>query len=130
MSRRSHLKAEEFELDAEGVAEDFDGVGVGVKGASNGGDQVLGFGEALQGLFDDGLAGAGDAEHQAKAALLAMDFEDVNDLLLLGQELQVAEVEGVLGQPVEGSDHDCSFRRNSPLATASRSRAAPWRWPL
>ena len=37
-----------FELDAEGVAEDFDGVGVGVQGAGDGGDQVLVFGEALQ----------------------------------------------------------------------------------
>ena len=91
---------------------------------------MLVFGEALEGLFDDGLAGAGDAEHQAEAALLAMDFEDIVNLLLLGQEFQVARVEGVLGEPVEGADHGCSFRRRSPLATASRSRAVPMRWPL
>ena len=57
------------------------------------------FGEALQGLLDDALAGAGDAEHQAKPALLAVDFEDVVNLLLLGQELEIAEVEGVFVNP-------------------------------
>ena len=119
-----------FEFDTEGVAEDFDGVGVSMKGAPDGGNQVLVFGEALERLLDDGLAGAGDAEHQAEPPLLTMDFEDIVDLLLLRQQLQVAQVEGVLGEPVEGSDHGCSFRRWSPLATASRSRAAPWRWPL
>ena len=124
------LEGGAFELDAEGIAEDFDGVGVSVQGASNGGDEVLVFGEALQGLFDDALAGAGDAEHQAESALLAMDLEGVVNLLLLGQEFEVAKVEGVLRQPIEGSDHDCSFRRLSPLATASSSRAAPMRWPL
>jgi hypothetical protein len=48
-----------FEVDAEGIAEDFDGVGVGVQGAGDAGDEVLVFGEALQGLLDNGLAGAG-----------------------------------------------------------------------
>ena len=124
------LEGGAFELDAEGVAEDLDGVGVGVQGAGDGGDQVLVFGEALQGLLDDALAGAGDAEHQAQSALLAMDFEGVVDLLLLGQEFEFAAVEGVLGQSVEGADHGCSFRRARPLATASRRRAAPRRWPL
>ena len=45
------------EVDAAGVAEDFDRVGISVQGAGGGGDQVLIFGEALQRLFDDGLAG-------------------------------------------------------------------------
>jgi hypothetical protein len=48
-----------FEFDAEGIAEDFDGVGVGVQGPGDGGDEVVVFGEALQGLLDDRLAGAG-----------------------------------------------------------------------
>ena len=56
----------------------------------DGGDQVLVFGEALEGLFDDGLAGAGNAEHEAEAALLAMDFEGVVNLLLVGQEFEFA----------------------------------------
>ncbi len=36
-----------FELDAESVAEDFDGVGVGVQGPGDGGDEVLVVGEFL-----------------------------------------------------------------------------------
>ena len=77
------LEGGAFEVDAEGVAEDFDGVGVGVQGAGDGGDEVLLVGEALQRLLDDGLAGAGDAEDQAQSALLAVDLEGVVDLLLL-----------------------------------------------
>ena len=38
------LEGGAFELDAEGLAEDLDGVGVGVQGAPDGGDQVLVFG--------------------------------------------------------------------------------------
>jgi hypothetical protein len=124
------LEGGAFEVDLEGLAEDFDGVGVGVQGAGDGGDKVLLFGEALQRLLDDGLAGAGDAEDEAQSSLLAMDLESVVNLLLKGQQFQGAEVEGVLGETVEGADHACSFRRKSPLATASRSRAAPMRWPL
>ena len=124
------LEGRAFELDAEGFAEDFDGVGISVQSARDSSDQVLVFRETLEGLFDDALAGAGNAEHQAESALLAMDFEGVVNLLLLGQEFEFAEVKVVLGQSVEGSDHDFSFRRLSPLATASRSRAAPIRWPL
>ena len=37
-------KSRAFELDAESLAEDLDGVGVGVQGASDGGDQVLVYG--------------------------------------------------------------------------------------
>ena len=48
---------------------------------------MLLFGQALQRLLDDALAGAGDAEHQAQSALLAMDLERVVNLLLLGQQL-------------------------------------------
>ena len=91
---------------------------------------MLVFGEALQGLFDDGLARAGNAEDEAEAALLAMNLERVVDLALRGQQFELARVEGVLGQSVEGADHGSSFRRNRPLATASRRRAAPVRWPL
>ena len=57
------------ELDTKSIAQDFYRVGVGVQGACDGGDEVLIFGEALQGLLDDGLAGAGDAEHEAEPAL-------------------------------------------------------------
>ena len=91
---------------------------------------MLVFGEPLVGVFDDGFAGAGDAEYEAESALLAVDGERVEDLLLSGEEFGIATVEGVLGESEVGADHDCSFRRRSPLATASRSRAGPMRWPL
>jgi Flp pilus assembly protein TadD len=57
-----------------------------VQGAADGGDQMLVVGQALQGLFDDGFAGAGNAEHQTESALLTMDLEGVVNLLLLGQK--------------------------------------------
>lgn len=119
-----------LELDADGVAEDFDGVGVGVEGACDGGDEVLALGELLEGVFDDGFAGAGEAEDEAEPALLAVDLEGVEDLLLGGEEFEFASVEGVLGESEVGADHDCSFRRRSPLATVSRRRAGPMRRPL
>ena len=120
------LEGVALEFDLEGIAQDFDGVGVSVQGAGDAGDQVLVFGEALERLLDDALAGAGYAEDQAESALLAVDFERVVNLALRGQEFQFAQVEGVLGQSVEGADdHGCSFRRWRPLATASRRRAAP-----
>ena len=37
------------ELDAKGIAEDFDGVGIGVQGSPNGGDEVLVIGEGAGG---------------------------------------------------------------------------------
>jgi len=85
MRRRSHLKALLFELDAERLPQDLDGVGIGMQGAGNGGDQVLVFGEALQRLFDDGLAGAGNAEDEAESTLLTMDLEGVVNLPLRRQ---------------------------------------------
>ena len=36
-------------------------------------------------IFEDGLAGAGFAEDDAEAALLAVDFEDVKVTLLVGE---------------------------------------------
>ena len=52
-----------------------------------------------EGLLDDGLAGAGDAEHQAQSALLAMDLERVVNLLLLGQEFELGGRKGFWVSP-------------------------------
>lgn len=92
------LEGATFELDADGFAEDFDVVGVGVQRPRDSGDQVPVLGQALKRLLDDALAGAGDAQHEAESPLLAMDLERVEDLLLVRQEVEIAEVEGVLGQ--------------------------------
>lgn len=125
------LEGGSFEFDAESVAEDFDGVGVSVQRSGNGGDEMLVFGKALQGLLDDAFAGPGQPEDEAEASLLAMDLERIVNLLLQREQFEFACVKRILGQPVESSDHYCwSFRRLSPLATASSNRATPMRWPL
>ncbi len=87
------------ELDLEGVAKDAQGVVIGVQGAiDHGRDHAFGIvGE--QGLFEDALAGAGFAEHQAQAALLGVDLEDVEDFLLVGQQGEGLGVEGVAWRP-------------------------------
>src|SRR6202011_4749392 len=81
-----------LELDAKGIAQDFDSIGISMQGAGDGGDQVLVFGEALERLLDDALAGAGDAEDEAESSLLAMDFQGVMNLALLGQQSQLTAV--------------------------------------
>jgi hypothetical protein len=53
------------------------------------------------------------------------------NFLLMRQELKLACIEGILGESKKRADHSCcSFRRRSPLATASSSRALPMRCPL
>ena len=75
-----------FELDLEGFAEDAQGVVVGVEGAvDDRGDEALGV-VVEEGLFEDALAGARFAQHQAQAALLGVDAEDVEDFLLVRQQ--------------------------------------------
>ncbi len=58
-----------------------------------------------QGLFEDRLAGAGFAQHQAQAALLGVDAQDVQDLLLLFQERKVLGVERIALETKVGSNH-------------------------
>jgi hypothetical protein len=129
MSFRSHWERRVRELDAEGVAENLDGVGVGVQRPAHGGDQVLVGGPALQGLFDDALTGAGHAQDQAQSPLLAVDLERVVNRLLVRQQFDLAALERVAGESEVRANHGCSFRRASPLATTSSRRAAPMRWP-
>ena len=72
-----------LELDLERLAEDAQGVVVGVQGAvDDRGDHAFGV-VVEQRLFEDAFAGAGFAEHQAEAALLGVDAEDVEDFLLV-----------------------------------------------
>jgi hypothetical protein len=94
-----------LELDLEGFAEDAQGVVVGVKSAvDHRGDQAFGVvGE--QGLFEDAFAGAGFAQHQAEAALLGMDAQDVEDFLLVRQEGDGFGVEGIALETKVGADH-------------------------
>lgn len=53
------------------------------------------------------------------------------DFLLVGEEFEFSGIEGVVGDTVEGADHDCSsFRRERPLKVVSSGRATPIRCPL
>jgi hypothetical protein len=75
-----------LELDLEGFAEDAQGIVVSVQGAvDDRRDQALGI-MVQERLLQDAFAGAGFAQHQAKAALLGVDSKDVEDFLLVSQE--------------------------------------------
>jgi len=56
------LEGGAFEFDTKRFAQNFYRVGIGMQRAADDGDEVLIFGKSLEGLFDDGLAGAGDAD--------------------------------------------------------------------
>jgi len=84
-----------FGLNGESVAEDLQGVVVGVQGAGDGGgDHAFGI-VGSDGFFDDAFAGAGFAHEQAEAALLGVDFDGVEDALLMGEQVEFGVVEGV-----------------------------------
>jgi hypothetical protein len=93
------------ELDLEGFAEDAERVVVGVEGAvDHRGDHAFGV-VGKQGLFQDALAGARFAQDEAEAALLGVDVEDVEDLLLMGQQGERFGVEGMALEAEVGADH-------------------------
>ncbi|MBK9990947.1 MAG: hypothetical protein IPP19_09495 [Verrucomicrobia bacterium] len=105
-----------------------------------------------EGLFEDGFAGAGFTEDEAKPALLGVDFQDVEDLLLVREQRKRFRVEGDFLKTEVGADHGCAsaewfgfllsgfwlpasgiWRLVSglrSLAIMSSSRASPMRSPL
>jgi hypothetical protein len=101
-----------LELDLESAAEDAQGVVIGVEGAiDDRGDHPLGI-VMDERLFENAFAGAGFAQNQTEATLLGVDMEDVEDLLLVGQEGNGFRVERMALQAKMGTDHRClkSFR--------------------
>ena len=57
-------------------------------------------------VFEDGFAGAGLAEDDTEAALLGVDFEDVEVALLVFEErLVLVDAERVLANAEVGADH-------------------------
>ena len=84
-----------LELDLKSFAEDSQRVVVGMEGAvDDGGNHPFGV-VRQERLFEDALAGAGFAEHEAEAALLGVNAEDVEDFLLMGQERDGIKVKGI-----------------------------------
>jgi hypothetical protein len=93
------------ELDLKGLAEDAQGVVIGVQGAvDDGGDEAFGV-VVEEGMLEDGFAGARFAQDQAQAALLGVNAEDVKDVLLMRQEREGLGVEGIAGKTKVGSNH-------------------------
>jgi hypothetical protein len=88
-----------LKLDLEGLAEDAQGVVIGVQGAvDNRGDHAFGV-VVQEGLFEHAFAGAGFAQDQAEAALLGVDSEDVEDFLLVGQQREGFGSKGLRWRP-------------------------------
>jgi hypothetical protein len=58
-----------------------------------------------QRVFEHALAGARFAQHQAEAALLGVDAEDVEAFLLVRQEREGFSVEGMALEAEVGADH-------------------------
>ena len=84
-----------LELDLEGLAEDAQGIVVSMEGAvDHRGHHALGV-VVDQGLFEDGFSGARLAQDQAEAALLGVNPEDFEDLLLVFEQREVLGVERV-----------------------------------
>lgn len=76
-----------FDFDAEGFAEDVQGVRVGMQCPGDGRSDHL-FGVVIDdGLFDDAFARAGFTHDQAKPALLSMNFDGFKYLLLMRNQL-------------------------------------------
>jgi hypothetical protein len=94
-----------FKLDLKGFAEDAERIVVSVQRAIyHGRDHAFGV-VRQERLFEDAFAGAGFAEHQAQAALLGVDPEDVEDFLLVGQQREGLGVEGMALEAKMGADH-------------------------
>lgn len=94
-----------LELDLKGLAEDAQGVVVGVEGAvDDGSDHALGV-MVEEGLLEDRFPRARFAENKAEAALLGVNPEDIKDLLLMGQESDGLRIEGVARETKMRADH-------------------------
>jgi hypothetical protein len=98
-------------FDLERLAEDMQRIGVGVKGSGDGwGDHALGV-MVEDGMFNDAFPCAGFSHDDAQSPLLAMDFDCLKNVLLMGQKRGfVCVIERVLFQTEVRTYHDvCSL---------------------
>ena len=93
-------------VEPEGLAEQAQQVGPGVQRAvDDRRDPLLGI-MADNGVLEDGLAGARLAEDDAKPALLAVDFQDVEVTLLMFEQRDIlVDGEGLVADSEAASDH-------------------------
>jgi len=94
-----------LELDLEGFAEDAQGVVIGMERTVDHRRDHPFWVVSQERLFQNAFAGAGFAEHQAEAALLGVDAQDVEDFLLVRQECDGFSVEGMALETKVGADH-------------------------
>ena len=93
------------ELDLERGTEDAERVVIGVERAvDHRRDQALGI-VMDERRFQDAFADAGFAEHETKTALLGVDFQNVEDFLLVREERGRLGVEGIFLETEVGADH-------------------------
>ena len=94
-----------LEFGIEGFAQDLDGIGVGMEGAADRGDELTLVLPLLEGFLDDGFASSRIADDQAQSALLAMDAQGIVDFLLPRQQVYPAGGKRVICESVIGSNH-------------------------
>ena len=73
-------------FEVEGLAKEAEDVAPGVEGAVDDGGDPVPLVVVDEVVFEDGFSGAGFADDEAEAALLGVDFEDVEVALLVGEE--------------------------------------------
>jgi len=79
-------------------------------------------------VFYAGFSRAGFSHQQAQSALVRMDLDDIEDLLLVVQQLYAVRMEGIGVNAVKCSyQFDAPFRFNLPFATRSNLFAFPMR---
>jgi hypothetical protein len=104
-----------IDFKAKGVAKNAQGVAVRVKGAGDGGGDEAFLVMILEGLFDDRFTGAGLAQEQAQPALLAMDAQRIEDVLLMRQQRNGVGMEGAGTQAKVRTDHKSIFKNEEAL---------------
>jgi|TARA_B110001454_G_scaffold193323_1_gene194145 hypothetical protein len=58
-----------------------------------------------EGVFENGFTGAGMTENETETALLSMNQEDVEDILLVVEQGDMLRIEGVLLETKMGTNH-------------------------
>lgn len=94
-----------IELDFKRMAKDAQDVVIGVECAVEYGcDNSFGI-MIDEGVFENGFTGAGMTENETETALLSMNQEDVEDILLVVEQGDMLRIEGVLLETKMGTNH-------------------------
>ena len=104
-----------IDFQAKGVAQDAQGVAIGVESAGHGGGNQAFLIMILEGLFDDRFTRAGLSQQQAQPALLAMDPQGIENVLLMRQQRNGVGVERAGAQAEIGTDHGSFFQNEEIL---------------